>query len=340
MEEMKPAAQDEQVFLRHGYTIVPTRSLPVGLVEAVQAQHSAGLLMAPLVVEVAPRAWAAIQQLPEMHKTVPTWSHGKRGVKPTVQQTFTLKPTITIPHHIVCNEAVHQHLSRGDVAEVNTALEAEATLFRDSPPHWGNLTDNVRVKLSESCISHIHTRIDQLVRAGVLRLDGPDGPNYAVAYGTQQMLEVMRTHVETRAKPWNTLDQVFSADLVFAFVWAIADVAGVCNQKRVVQVMLGFANKEYYVVKEKSANNYEGFDEFRHLSEDEIPKLTRLLEFLGCPTEHHKAVKERVAGWSTGKTAPRQEHVATRKMKLQAKKTALEYAYHDVTRKLSNLLNI
>ena len=44
MEEMKPAAQDEQVFLRHGYAILPARSLPVGLVEAVQAQHSAGLL--------------------------------------------------------------------------------------------------------------------------------------------------------------------------------------------------------------------------------------------------------------------------------------------------------
>jgi hypothetical protein len=128
-----------------------------------------------------------------------------------------------------------------------------------------NLTDLVRLKFSESCGSHTHTRIDQLVRAGVLRLDEPDGPNYAVAYGIQQMLKVMQTHVETRARPWNTLDQVFSADLVFAFVRAIADVAGVCNQKRVVQVMLGFANKEYYVVKEKSANNYEGFDEFRHL---------------------------------------------------------------------------
>jgi hypothetical protein len=323
MEEMKPAAQDEQVFLRHGYAIWPARSLPVGLVEAVQAQHSAGLLMAPLVVEVAPRAWAAIQQLPEMHKTVPTRSHGKHGTKPTVKQTFTLKPTITIPHHIVCNKAVHQHLSREDVAEVNTALEAEATLFRDSPPHWGNLTDNVRVKLSESCISHIHTRIDQLVRAGVLRLDEPDGPNYAVAYGTQQMLEVMRTHVETRAKPWNTLDQVFSADLVFAFVRAIADVAGVCEQKRIVQVMLGFGNTEYYVVREKSSNNYEGYDEFRHLSKEDIPKLTRLLEFLGCATEHHKAVKERVAGWSVGKTAPRHEQVATREMKLQAKQIAL-----------------
>ena len=128
-----------------------------------------------------------------------------------------------------------------------------------------NLTDLVRLKFSESCGSHTHTRIDQLVRAGVLRLDEPDGPNYAVAYGTQQMLKVMQTNVETRARPWNTLDQVFSADLVFAFVRAIADVARVCNQKRVVQVMLGFANKEYYVVKEKSANNYEGFDEFRHL---------------------------------------------------------------------------
>ena len=236
---------------------------------------------------------------------------------------------------------VHQKLSWEDVvAEVNTALVAEAAQFKASPPHWMNLTDLVRLKFSESCGSHTHTRIDQLVRSDVLRLDEPDGPNYAVAYGIQQMLKVMQTHVETRARPWTTLDQVFSADLVFAFVRAIADVARVCNQKRVVQVMLGFANKEYYVVKEKSANNYEGFDEFRHLSEEEIPKLTRLLEFLGCPTEHHKAVKERVAGWSTGKTAPRQEQVATRKMKLQAKKTALEYAYHDVTRKLSNLLNI
>jgi hypothetical protein len=135
MEEMKPAAQDEQVFLRHGYAIVPARSLPVGLVEAVQAQHSAALLMAPLVVQVAPLARAAIEQLPEMHRTVPTRSHGKHGFKPTVRQTFTLKPTVTIPHHRVCNEAVHQHLSRGDVAEVNTALVAEATLFRDSPPH-------------------------------------------------------------------------------------------------------------------------------------------------------------------------------------------------------------
>jgi hypothetical protein len=106
------------------------------------------------------------------------------------------------------------------------------------------------------------------------------------------MLKVMQTHVETRARPWNTLDQVFSADLVFAFVRAIADVAGVCNQKRIVQVMLGFGNTEYYVVREKSSNNYEGYDEFRHLSDAEEPKLTRLLEFLGCATKHHKAVKE------------------------------------------------
>jgi hypothetical protein len=94
---------------------------------------------------------------------------------------------------------------------------------------------------------------------------------------------------------------VFSADLVFAFVRAIADVAGVCEQKRIVQVMLGFGNTEYYVVREKSSNNYEGYDEFRHLSKEEIPKLTRLLEFLGCATEHHEAVKARVAGWSEGK---------------------------------------
>jgi hypothetical protein len=64
------------------------------------------------------------------------------------------------------------------------------------------------------------------------------------------------------------------------------------------------------------------------------------LEFLGCQTKHHHdAVKARVADWSAGKTAPRQEHVATRNMKLQAKQTALQYAYDDVTRKLSNLPN-
>ena len=113
MEEMKPAAQDEQVFLRHGYAIVPARSMPVGLVEAVQAQHSAALLMAALVVQVAPPAWAAIQQLPEMHRTVPTRSHGKHGLKPTVKQTFTFKPTVVIPHHRVHNGAVHQMLSGG-----------------------------------------------------------------------------------------------------------------------------------------------------------------------------------------------------------------------------------
>jgi hypothetical protein len=39
MEEMKLVAQDEQVFLRHGYAIVPAWALPVGLVEAVHAQH-------------------------------------------------------------------------------------------------------------------------------------------------------------------------------------------------------------------------------------------------------------------------------------------------------------
>ena len=87
------------------------------------------------------------------------------------------------------------------MAEVNTALVAEAAQFKASPPHWMNLTDLVRLKFSESCGSHTHTRIDQLVRAGVLRLDEPDGPNYAVAYGIQQMLKVMQTNVETRENP-------------------------------------------------------------------------------------------------------------------------------------------
>ena len=218
---------------------------------------------------------------------MPSKAHGKHVLKATVQRTFKIIPTVQTPHHRVHNGVVHQKLSEEDVAEVNTALVAEARHFKASPPHARDLTDDVRLKFSESFGSHTHTRIDQLVRSDVLRLDEPDGMNYAVAYGIQQMLKVMRTHVETRGHPWRTLDKVFSADLVFAFVRAIADVVKVCNQKRVVQVMLGFANKEYYVVKEKSANNYEGFDEFRHLSEDEIPKLTRLLEFLGCPTEHH-----------------------------------------------------
>jgi hypothetical protein len=221
--------------------------------------------MAAIVVMVAPLAWAAIEQLPEIHRTVPSKAHGKHVLKATVQRTFKFIPTVQIPHHRVHNGVVHQKLPWEDVAEVNTALVAEATHFKSSPPHARDLTDDVRLKFSESCGSHTHTRIDQLVRSDVLRLDEPDGPNYAVAYGIQQMLKVKRTYVETRARPWTTLDQVFSADLVFAFVRAIADVARVCNQKRVVQVMLGFANKEYYVVKEKSANNYEGFDEFRHL---------------------------------------------------------------------------
>jgi hypothetical protein len=72
---------DEQVFLPHGhgYAIAPARSLPVGLVEAVQAQHSAALLMAGLVVQIEPLAWAAIGQLPEMHRTVPTRKHGQHA---------------------------------------------------------------------------------------------------------------------------------------------------------------------------------------------------------------------------------------------------------------------
>ena len=218
---------DEQVFLPHGhgYAIVPARALPVGYVEAAQAEHSAALLMAGLVVQIEPRAWAAIEQLPEMHRTVPTRKHGQHGAKPTVKRTHTFTPTVTVPHHCVHNKAVHEELSGGDVAEANTELVTEATLFRDSPPRRGDLTENARLKLSESCGTHIKTRINQLVWAGVLRLDEHDGPKYAVAYGTKQMLELMRTHVETRSKKWNTLDQVFSADMVFAFVRAIADVA-------------------------------------------------------------------------------------------------------------------
>jgi hypothetical protein len=177
---------DEQVqhrFVRDGYAILPAGTMPVGLAEAAQAQHSTALLMAALVVQVAPSAWAAIEQLPEIHRTVPSKAHGKHGLKPTVQQTFTFKPTVVIPHHRVHDRVVHQKLSGGDVAEVNTALVAEATHFKASPPHWRHLMDLVRFKFSESCGSHTHTRIDQLVRFGVLRLDEPDGPNYAVAYG-------------------------------------------------------------------------------------------------------------------------------------------------------------
>ena len=174
---------DEQVqhsLVRDGYAILPTRSMPVGLAEAAQAQHSTALLMVAIVVQVAPPAWVAIEQLPEIHRTVPSKAHGKHVLKAMVQQTFTFIPTVQIPHHRVHNGVVHQKLSGEDVAEVNTALVAEATHFKASPPHARNLTDDVRLKFSESCGGHIHTRIDQLVRSDVLRLDEPDGPNYAV----------------------------------------------------------------------------------------------------------------------------------------------------------------
>ena len=66
--------------VRDGYAILPARSMPVGLAEAAQAHHSTALL-----VQVAPPAWAAIEQLPEIHRTVPSKAHGKHGLKPTVQ---------------------------------------------------------------------------------------------------------------------------------------------------------------------------------------------------------------------------------------------------------------
>jgi hypothetical protein len=123
---------DEQVqhhFVRDGYAILPAGSVPVGLAEAAQAHHSTALL-----VQVAPPAWVAIEQLPEFHRTVPTKRDGKHVLKATVQQTYTFKPTVVIPHHRVHDRVVHQKLSGGDVAEVNTALVAEATHFKASPP--------------------------------------------------------------------------------------------------------------------------------------------------------------------------------------------------------------
>ena len=121
---------DEQVqhrFVRDGYAILPAGTMPVGLAEAAQAQHSTALLMAALVVQVAPPAWAAIEQLPEIHRTVPSKAYGKHGLKPTVQRTFKFKHTVQIPHHRVHNEAVHQKLSGEDVAvasdESPTTLE-------------------------------------------------------------------------------------------------------------------------------------------------------------------------------------------------------------------------
>jgi hypothetical protein len=80
--------------------------MPVGLAEAAQAHHSTALL-----VQVAPPAWAAIEQLPEIHRTMPSKAHGKHGLKPTVQQTFTFKPTVVVPHHRVHDRVVHQKLS-------------------------------------------------------------------------------------------------------------------------------------------------------------------------------------------------------------------------------------
>jgi len=129
---------DEQVqhhFVRDGYAILPAGSVPVGLAEAAQAQHSTALLMSAIVVQVAPPTWAAIEQLPEFHRTVPTKRDGKHVLKATVQQTYKFKPTVVIPHHRVHDRAVHQKLSGGDVAEVNTALVAEAAQFKASPPH-------------------------------------------------------------------------------------------------------------------------------------------------------------------------------------------------------------
>ena len=82
---------DEQVqhsLVRDGYAILPTRSMPVGLAETAQAQHSTSLLMVAIVVQVAPPAWVAIEQLPEIHRTVPSKAHGKHVLKATVQQTF------------------------------------------------------------------------------------------------------------------------------------------------------------------------------------------------------------------------------------------------------------
>ena len=59
--------------------------------------------MAAIVVQVSPSAWAAIEQLPEIHRTVPSKAHGKHVLKPTVQQTFTFKPTVQIPHIVHCS---------------------------------------------------------------------------------------------------------------------------------------------------------------------------------------------------------------------------------------------
>jgi hypothetical protein len=102
--------------------------------------------MAAIVVQVSPSAWAAIEQLPKIHRTVPSKAYGKHVLKPTVQRTFKFKPTVQIPHHRVHNEVVHQKLSGEDVAEVDRALEAEAAHFKGSPPDERNLTDDVRMK--------------------------------------------------------------------------------------------------------------------------------------------------------------------------------------------------
>ena len=102
--------------------------------------------MAAIVVQVSPSARAAIEQLPKIHRTVPSKAYGKHVLKPTVQRTFKFKPTVQIPHHRVHNEVVHQKLSGEDVAEVDRALEAEAAHFKGSPPDERNLTDDVRMK--------------------------------------------------------------------------------------------------------------------------------------------------------------------------------------------------
>jgi hypothetical protein len=168
------------------------------------------------------------------------------------------------------------------------------------------------------------------------------------------MLKLVRGFRERPSLHWSTLDQVPPAELVFRIVQAIAEVAGVCNQRRVVEVMLGFAVESkasddsvpkalYYVPAVKAGNNHEGWAAWR-TAKANMPKLRALFSSLGCPTEFHDAViecVERMAarpGWRAAAGSTEEaEWMVVERAKAVNKQKATKYANDKATSRLDNI---